>query len=258
MPTTVSTTVPTPAQKTTKTTATSPPSSLSSSSSSSIPVKAAIEANSLAICSLLSFLAMASPQITVAAQAVSPTWRAFHGAAIVDTSMVIFGGTTDAGRSPYGATIPGSNDVWVWSTTLRQWSQPSIQFPGSSSPAPQKFLTSIPLQSQGRMMSLVANASSPANALLALDTYFWVWSIPNSPNPAVAPQLRLGAAVGASDTHVFVHGGAAAGQNGFATTTVLNDLTKLFYFYYDADGHNFGELKMRAPFSGHQSPTDPR
>ncbi|KAI1297615.1 F-box only protein 42 [Mortierella claussenii] len=159
----------------------------------------------------------------VAEAAISPTWRAFHGAAIVDTSMIVFGGTTDASKNPYGATVPGSNDLWVWSTTLRQWSQPMT----TASPSPQKFLSSISLQSQGRMMSLVSNATSPANALLMFDTYFDVWTIPSSPNPAVAPPLRLGAAVGTSDSLVFVHGGAAAGPNGMATSGVLNDLTKL-------------------------------
>ncbi|KAF9115397.1 hypothetical protein BGX27_007897 [Mortierella sp. AM989] len=153
---------------------------------------------------------MSTPQLTVAGAAVSPTWRAFHGAAIVDTSMIIFGGTTDPEKNPYSTSVPGSNDLWVWSTTLRQWSQPSIQFSGSSSsaPAPQKFLSSISLQSQGKMMSYVGNASSPTNAV-------------------VAPALRLGAAVGMSDSLVFVHGGAAVGTNGIATTGVLNDLTKL-------------------------------
>ena len=46
-------------------------------------------------------------------------------------------------------------------------------------------------------------------------------------NPAVCPPLRLGAAVGVSDSLVFIHGGAAVGTNGYATTGVLNDLTKL-------------------------------
>ncbi|KAF9157350.1 F-box only protein 42, partial [Mortierella sp. AD011] len=172
---------------------------------------------------------MATSQSIVAEATVSPTWRAFHGAAIVDTSMVIFGGVTDPNQSPYGSTVEGSNDLWVWSTTLRQWSQPTIQFPGSSTsaPAPQKFLSSITLQSQGKVMSYVGNVSSPTNSLLMLDTIFWVWSIPNSPNSAVAPALRLGAAVGTSDSLVFIHGGAAVGSNGYATSTVLNDLTKL-------------------------------
>jgi len=45
--------------------------------------------------------------------------------------------------------------------------------------------------------------------------------------PAVAPPLRMGAAVGVADSLVFVHGGAAVGSNGFATSGILNDLTKL-------------------------------
>ncbi|KAF9202874.1 hypothetical protein BGZ49_006989, partial [Haplosporangium sp. Z 27] len=102
---------------------------------------------------------VAALQLNVAGADVSPAWRAFHGAAIIGNSMVIFGGTTDPTVSPYGSTVLGSNDLWVWSTTLRQWSQPSIQFPGSSTaaPAPQKFLNSITLQSQGKMMSYVGN-----------------------------------------------------------------------------------------------------
>ncbi|KAF9286442.1 hypothetical protein BGZ68_002914 [Mortierella alpina] len=170
----------------------------------------------------LVLLATVSSQESVQA-AVTPTWRAFHGAAIVDTSMVIFGGTTDASKSPYGATMLGSNDLWVWSTTLRQWTQPSA----TASPAPQKFLTAVPLQSQGKMLSVVGNASSPSASLVMLDTYFWGWSLPNSPNPAVAPALRLGAAVGTSESVLFMHGGAAAGANGFALSGALNDLTKL-------------------------------
>ncbi|KAI8601922.1 hypothetical protein EDD21DRAFT_93307 [Dissophora ornata] len=182
----------------------------------------------LALYSVFLLLTMGTPSLMVAGATVSPAWRAFHGAAIVDTSMIIFGGVTDPSQNPYGATVLGSNDLWVWSTTLRQWSQPTIQSgSSSSSPAPQKFLSSIPLQSQGKMMSLVGNASSAANELLMLDSYFWVWSIPNSPNPAVSPPLRLGAAVGVSDSLVFIHGGAAVGTNGYATTGVLNDLTKL-------------------------------
>ncbi|KAF9304293.1 hypothetical protein BGZ74_001876 [Mortierella antarctica] len=105
--------------------------------------------------------------------AVTPTWRAFHGAAIVDTSMVIFGGTTNPGLNPYGANVPGSNDLWVWSTTLRTWSQPAAQFAGTpnNAPAPQKFLNSVALQSQGRMMSLVSNNTpgvTPGNLLPTL------------------------------------------------------------------------------------------
>jgi len=117
----------------------------------------------------------------VAVDAVSPTWRAFHGAAIVDTSMVVFGGTTDVTEDPYGTSVPGSNDLWVWSTTLRQWSQPTTTFPGtaSSAPLPQKFLSSISSLSQGKILSLISNTSGPATELLMLDTYFWVWSTPN-------------------------------------------------------------------------------
>ncbi|GJJ75628.1 hypothetical protein EMPS_07986 [Entomortierella parvispora] len=143
--------------------------------------------------------------------------------------MVVFGGTTDANEDPYGATVLGSNDLWVWSTTLRQWSQPPTTFPGTAStaPLPQKFLRSISLPSQGKILSLISNTSSPATELLMLDTYFWVWSTPNPPVPAVAPPLRLGAAVGVSDGLIFVHGGASVGSNGFASSGVLNDLTKL-------------------------------
>ncbi|KAF9901095.1 hypothetical protein EC991_006539 [Linnemannia zychae] len=162
------------------------------------------------------------------AAAPTPPWRSFHGAAIVDTSMVIFGGTTDPSKNPYGATMVGSNDLWVWSTTLRQWSQPTIQSGGL--PSPQKFFTSIPLLSQGKMLSLVGNATATYANCLLLDTYNWIWSIPTSPNPAVAPPLRLGAAIGTSDTLVFQHGGLAVSGNGFASasnTGVLNDLVKL-------------------------------
>ncbi|KAG0339358.1 F-box only protein 42 [Podila humilis] len=145
--------------------------------------------------------------------------------------MVVFGGTTDPSVNPYGATVPGSNDLWVWSTTLRTWSQPTTQFAQSSNnaPAPQKFLNSVALQSQGKMMSLVANNTPGASAgnLLMLDTNFWSWSIPNSPNPAVAPPYRVGAAVGTSDSLIFVHGGASIGSNGQPSSGVLNDLTKL-------------------------------
>ncbi|KAG0372686.1 F-box only protein 42, partial [Mortierella sp. AD032] len=162
------------------------------------------------------------------AAAPTPPWRAFHGAAIVDTSMVIFGGTTDPSKNPYGPTMLGSNDLWVWSTTLRQWSQPTIQ-PGGLLPNPQKFFTSIPLLSQGKMLSLVGNASATYTNLLMLDTYNWIWTIPTSPNPAVAPPLRLGAAIGTSDTLIFQHGGLVVSGNGLASanTGVLNDLVKL-------------------------------
>ncbi|KAF9334988.1 hypothetical protein BGZ91_010657 [Linnemannia elongata] len=162
------------------------------------------------------------------AAAPTPPWRAFHGAAIVDTSMVIFGGTTDPAKNPYGPTILGSNDLWIWSTTLRQWSQPTIQSGGL--PNPQKFFTSVPLLSQGKMLSLVGNASAASNNLLMLDIYNWIWSIPTSPNPAVAPPLRLGAAIGTSDSLVFQHGGIVVSANGLASSSssgVLNDLIKL-------------------------------
>ncbi|KAG0060875.1 hypothetical protein BGZ89_011903 [Linnemannia elongata] len=162
------------------------------------------------------------------AAAPTPPWRAFHGAAIVDTSMVIFGGTTDPAKNPYGPTILGSNDLWIWSTTLRQWSQPTIQSGGL--PNPQKFFTSVPLLSQGKMLSLVGNASAAYNNLLMLDIYNWIWSIPTSPNPAVAPPLRIGAAIGTSDSLVFQHGGIVVSANGLASSSssgVLNDLIKL-------------------------------
>ncbi|KAF9183769.1 F-box only protein 42 [Haplosporangium sp. Z 767] len=192
---------------------------------SSTPTVKASRTKALVAFALAAALLDISTSHLLVSAAVTPTWRAFHGAAIVDTSMIIFGGTTEANRNPYETSVPGSNDLWVWSTTLRQWSQPPES--NSSAPLPQKFLTTIPLQSQGKMMSIVGNASSPSTSLLMLDTYFWVWSIPNSPNSAVAPPLRLGAAVGVSDSTVFVHGGAAVGTNGFASSGVLNDLTKM-------------------------------
>ncbi|KAF9081882.1 F-box only protein 42 [Mortierella sp. AD031] len=142
--------------------------------------------------------------------------------------MIIFGGTTDPSKNPYGETIMGSNDLWVWSTTLRQWSQPTIGSEGLL--RPQKFFTSIPLLSQGKMLSVVGNASANYNNLLMLDTYNWIWSVPTSPNAAVAPPLRLGAAVGTSDALIFVHGGLVVSGNGLASSGnsgVLNDLTKL-------------------------------
>ncbi|KAF9925042.1 F-box only protein 42 [Linnemannia zychae] len=166
--------------------------------------------------------------------ATIPSWRAFHGAAIVDTAMVVFGGTSDPTTDPYGALVPGSNDLWVWSTTLRQWSRPSTQFQSPAtntmtdgSPPPQKFLTSFSTQSQNKMMAFVSNttSSSPSD-LLIIDTVFWTWSVPTSPNPLVAPPSRLGAAVGISNNIVFVHGGAAA-SNGYVSSGVLNDLTRL-------------------------------
>ncbi|KAG9063529.1 F-box only protein 42 [Linnemannia hyalina] len=151
------------------------------------------------------------------AAAPTPPWRAFHGAAIVDTSMVIFGGTTDPTKNPYGSTILGSNDLWIWSTTLRQWSQPTIQSGGL--PNPQKFFTSVPLLSQGKMLSLVGNASAAYNNLLMLDIYNWIWSIPTSPNPAVAPPLRLGAAIGSSALNTMIIFGGSD-QTGAAFNTV--------------------------------------
>jgi hypothetical protein len=123
--------------------------------------------------------------VTIVEAAVSPSWRSFHAAAIVDTSMIIYGGTTDPTQSPYGPTVPGSSDIWVWSTTEHQWSKPAIQFQGSTSlaPPPQKFLTAVTLDSKGKMMSIVANTSSSSNCLLTLDSVFWVWSTPDSRNP---------------------------------------------------------------------------
>ncbi|KAI1296183.1 F-box only protein 42, partial [Mortierella claussenii] len=145
--------------------------------------------------------------------------------------MVVFGGTLDPTVNPFGASVPGSNDLWVWSTTLRQWSQPTPQFPGGNASAPnsQKFLSSVSLQSPGKMMALVGNSSTGTTQgdLLILDTIFWSWSIPTSPNPSSAPASRLGAAVGVSDHTVFIHGGAAVNANGYAVSGVLNDLVKL-------------------------------
>ncbi|KAF9916941.1 hypothetical protein BX616_002381 [Lobosporangium transversale] len=165
----------------------------------------------------------------VVAAAVTPTWRAFHGAAIVDTSMIIFGGTVDPNVNPFDSTVSGSNDLWVWSTTLRQWSQPKPE--GSINPPnPQKFLTSVPLQSQGKMMALISNSTtgSTQTDLIILDTNFWTWSIPNSPNGASAPASRLGAAIGISDNTVYVHGGTSSNSNGYAASSgALNDLNKL-------------------------------
>ncbi|KAK5809573.1 hypothetical protein F5H01DRAFT_45825 [Linnemannia elongata] len=137
----------------------------------------------------LAFLILATATVstlttTTMAAAPTPPWRAFHGAAIVDTSMVIFGGTTDPAKNPYGPTILGSNDLWIWSTTLRQWSQPTIQSGGL--PNPQKFFTSVPLLSQGKMLSLVGNASAAYNNLLMLDIYNWIWSIPTSRKQATS------------------------------------------------------------------------
>ncbi|KAF9546861.1 hypothetical protein EC957_009313 [Mortierella hygrophila] len=191
--------------------------------------------------SLLSTLATVPPvsaAITPLADA-NPPWRAFHGAAIIETSMVIFGGTTDPTTDPYGALVPGSNDLWVWSTTLRQWSRPQTQFQSpttnatsTSAPSPQKFLASFPATSQGRMMAFVSNSTTPSPAsstsedLLVLDTTFWTWSVPTSPNPAFTPSTRLGAAVGISNNNVYIHGGAPA-SNGYASSGVYSDFTKM-------------------------------
>ncbi|KAF8980945.1 F-box only protein 42 [Entomortierella lignicola] len=154
--------------------------------------------------------------------------------------MVIFGGITDPNVNPYSSNMLGSSDLWIWSTTLRTWSQPTSQFiTGNTtntsttvpaSPSPQKFLSSIPLQSQGKMLAYASNSStgSTQGDLLVLDTNFWIWSIPASPNSAVAPQSRLGAAVGVSNNIIFIHGGAEVpNSDGLASATALNDLTKL-------------------------------
>ncbi|KAF9307522.1 hypothetical protein BGZ91_008402, partial [Linnemannia elongata] len=146
----------------------------------------------LSLFSTLATIPPASAAITPLADA-NPPWRAFHGAAIIDTSMVIFGGTTDPTTNPYGALVPGSNDLWVWSTTLRQWSRPQTQFQSpttnatsTNAPSPQKFLASFPTTSQGKMMAFVSNSTSPSPAsstseeLLVLDTTFWTWSVPTS------------------------------------------------------------------------------
>ncbi|KAG0378814.1 F-box only protein 42 [Mortierella sp. AD032] len=174
----------------------------------------------------------ASAAITSQAD-TTPPWRSFHGAAIVDTSMIIFGGTADPTTNPFGPLVPGSNDLWVWSTTLRQWSQPTTQFQSPvtnttnaavNAPSPQKFLTTFPTQSQGRMMAFVSNSSTGASneEVLILDTHFWTWSIPTSPNPAVAPVPRLGAAVGTSNNYVYIHGGESA-SSGYASSGFRDD-----------------------------------
>ncbi|KAF8943938.1 F-box only protein 42 [Haplosporangium gracile] len=188
--------------------------------------------------STLATVPSASAAITPLADA-NPPWRAFHGAAIIDTSMIIFGGITDPTTNPYGALVPGSNNLWVWSTTLRQWSRPQTQFQSPTTnatsinaPSPQKFLASFPTTSQGKMMAFVSNsttqssASSTSEELLVLDTTFWTWSIPTSPNPAFTPSTRLGAAVGISNNHVYIHGGAPA-SNGYASSGVFSDFTKM-------------------------------
>ncbi|KAF9408845.1 hypothetical protein BGZ94_002178, partial [Podila epigama] len=138
--------------------------------------------------------------------------------------MVIFGGVTNSSVNPYGTNVPGSNDLWVWSTTQRTWSQPLTQFPNAANnaPAPQKFFSSIALQSQGKMLSLVSNNTPnvPTGNLLMLDTNFWA-------NAAVAPSPRMGAAVGTSASTIFVHGGASVGTSGQPSTSALDDLVKL-------------------------------
>ncbi|KAF9112840.1 F-box only protein 42 [Mortierella sp. AM989] len=212
-----------------------------SHSTASTPILFKHRSNSLLLPFLLFFFSIESSIIaSVTAATVVPAWRAFHGAAIVDTSMVIFGGTTDPNTNPYGPTVAGSNDLWVWSTTLRQWSQPPTQFTQNntpddgtapvSGPKPQKFLSSITLQSQGKMLAFVSNSStgSTRGDLLVLDTNFWIWSIPSSPNSASAPQSRLGAAVGVSHNTVFIHGGAeVTNSDGRPSSSALNDLTRL-------------------------------
>ncbi|KAI8602423.1 hypothetical protein EDD21DRAFT_75199 [Dissophora ornata] len=174
---------------------------------------------------LLLLLLAESPMIsTVAAADVAPSWRAFHGAAVVDTSMVIFGGTANPNIDPFGSTVAGSNDLWVWSTTLRQWSQPTTQFtPGNSTgtnvtttgPNPQKFLSSIPLQSQGRMMSIVSNSTTGSiqGDLLILDTIFWTWSIPTSRNALL------------SYCHGFAHRGPRKQHQNINLQTICHSLS---------------------------------
>ncbi|KAF9122825.1 hypothetical protein BGW39_009468, partial [Mortierella sp. 14UC] len=128
--------------------------------------------------------------------------------------------------------VPGSNDVWVWSTTLRQWSRPGTQFQSpttsANAPSPQKFLTAFPTQSQGRMMAYVSNSTTgiASDQLLILDTHFWTWSIPTSPNAESAPAQRLGAAVGTSDNYVYIHGGAFS-SNGYTSSGVNDNFYQL-------------------------------
>lgn len=45
-------------------------------------------------------------------------------------------------------------------------------------------------------------------------------------NPAFTPLSRLGAAVGISNNHVYIHGGAPA-SNGYASSGVYSDFTKM-------------------------------
>ncbi|KAF9986228.1 F-box only protein 42 [Mortierella antarctica] len=146
--------------------------------------------------------------------------------------MIIFGGTTDPSADPFGPSVPGSNSLFVWSTTLRQWSQPAYSdlTNNGGPPRPQKFLTSVPLASEFKMLSIVSNSSTGTTQgnLLGLDVHSWTWSVPTSPNPDVAPPSRLGAAVGMTENSILMHGGTAASFTGYAaSTSVLNDLTKL-------------------------------
>ncbi|KAF9964259.1 Negative regulator of mitotic exit [Mortierella alpina] len=148
--------------------------------------------------------------------------------------MIIFGGITDPSSDPFDPSVPGSNSLFVWSTTLRQWSQPAYSdltnVNGGGAPHPQKFLTSVPLASEFKMLSVVSNSSTGTTQgnLLGLDVNSWTWSVPTAPNPDVAPPSRLGAAVGMTDNSILIHGGTAASLSGYATSTsVLNDLTKL-------------------------------
>ncbi|KAF9166166.1 hypothetical protein DFQ26_008572 [Actinomortierella ambigua] len=168
---------------------------------------------------------------------MQPEWRAFHGAALVEDSMVIFGGTTDPTSNPLDGDVAGSNDVWVWSTTKRVWTKPTIQFPGAAAgstdmPKPQKCLGAKALQSQGQLFALIGNSttiggsSDSTNGLLVLDTNFWTWTIPKSR-----------AAVGDFNNAYLVHGGAQASATGYATSSVLNDLSRL-------DGSTFAWQSM--------------
>ncbi|KAF9291952.1 Negative regulator of mitotic exit [Mortierella alpina] len=144
--------------------------------------------------------------------------------------MIIFGGTTDPSSNPFDPLVPGSNSLFVWSTTLRQWSQPVSNMNGGGAPRPQKFLTSVSLASEFKMLSIVSNSSTgnTQGNLLGLDVNSWTWSVPTAPNTGMTPPSRLGAAVGMTENSIFVHGGTAASLDGYATSAnVLNDLTKL-------------------------------
>ncbi|KAG9321927.1 hypothetical protein KVV02_004502 [Mortierella alpina] len=181
------------------------------------------------VCTLVCLAAIAA---TAPAAATTPPWRAFHGATIIGTDMIIFGGTTDPSADPFGPSVPGSNSLFIWSTTLRQWSQPAYSdlTNNGGPPRPQKFLTSVPLASEFKMLSIVSNSSTGTTQgnLLGLDVHSWTWSVPTSPNPDVAPPSRLGAAVGMTENSILIHGGTAASFTGYAaSTSVLNDLTKL-------------------------------